>query len=428
MPEVAAQLELARGRLGARKVLQRRLARPQLLQLMLGEVPDHQPVAFETAARERCELAGNRLDQRGLAGAIGAQQSQPCAGLQSKLQVLEDRTARVAQRGVLQREQRRRRAPGRRDLEIEWRIHVRGCHALEPVERLETALRLPGLAGLGAEAGDETTDVGDLALLTLEHRLLHGEPSGALLFERRVVARIKNELSCLDVRDVRDAGIEEVAIVRYHEQGAAIGREPALEPHHGIEVQVVGGFVEQQQVGAAQQRVAQVEPHAPAAGEVRHRPLQVGRREAEPVQHRRSARPGGIAVDGLQASVCLGEAVAVVGVAGGGDRPLDVPQFDVAVEHELDRGLRQRGRFLADGRDVPVARHHALAGFRVQFTAQQREQARLAAAVRADHAHAPAGVQLQVRMLDQAPGAAGERQLPKLDQFLRRIGSGGRAF
>jgi len=37
-------------------------------------------------------------------------------------------------------------------------------------------------------------------------------------------------------------------------------------------------------------------------------------------------------------------------------------------------------------------------------------------------------VQLQVRMLDQAPGAAGERKLPKLDQFLRRIGSGGRAF
>ncbi len=212
--EVSAQLEFAGGGLRAREVLQRRLVGSQLLELVLREIADHEPVACEASSRERRQFTGDGLDQRRLACAVGAEQPEACARLQCELQVLDDRRpARITERRVLERQQRRRRAFGWRDLEVERRIDVCRGDALQAIERLEAALRLPCLAGLGTEARDEPVDVGDLALLALEHRLLDGQSCRALLLERRVVARVEREPAPLDVRDVRYAGVEEVPVV-----------------------------------------------------------------------------------------------------------------------------------------------------------------------------------------------------------------------
>ncbi len=113
--------------------------------------------------------------------------------------------------------------------------------------------------------------------------------------------------------------------------------------------------------------------------------------------------------------VGLGEPVAVVRMGGVGDGPFHGAQLVIAVEHELDGGLRQWRGLLAHGGDAPVTWHQAVACLGVQVAAQQREQARLAAAVRADHADPPAGMDLQVGFLDQAAGAAGEGELAQLD-------------
>ena len=71
--------------------------------------------------------------------------------------------------------------------------------------------------------------------------------------------------------DAVDDAVEEIAVVRDEQQRAGIAREPVLEPQHGIEVEVVGGLVEQQEVRAAHQRLREIEPHPPAAGESRDR-------------------------------------------------------------------------------------------------------------------------------------------------------------
>ena len=224
---------------------------------------------------------------------------------------------------------------------------MRGGDALQPVERLEAALRLARLARLGAEALDEARHVRDLALLLLEHRLLHGEPRGALRLERGVVAGVEREHAALEVGDVRDAAVEEVAVVRDQQQRAAVAREPALEPDHGVEVEVVGGFVEQQQVGPAHQRLRQVQAHAPAAREIGDGSFEVRRLEAEPREQRGCARPGAVAVDRFEPDVQFRKRAAIVRCVGGGDRPLDAPQFLVAVEHELDRRPAARAAFPA---------------------------------------------------------------------------------
>jgi hypothetical protein len=86
-------------------------------------------------------------------------------------------------------------------------------------------------------------------------------------------------------------------------------------------------------------------------------------------------------------------------------------KLGVAAEHELDRGVGQRGRFLRDAGDPDATRQIdvALVGFHL---AQDRgEQAGLAAAVAPDHAHAPAGVQGQVDVGQQQAFAAAQGEI-----------------
>jgi hypothetical protein len=113
----------------------------------------------------------------------------------------------------------------------------------------------------------------------------------------------------------------------------------------------------------------------------------------------------------------LGEAVAVGRALGLRHLALHCTQRRVAIEDMLDGRPRQRWRLLAHSGDAPVARNRAVAGFRVQLVLEQREQARLAGAVGADQSHAPAGMQLQVRLLDEAARTTRERQSSEQDQW-----------
>ena len=90
--------------------------------------------------------------------------------------------------------------------------------------------------------------------------------------------------------------------------------------------------------------------------------------------------------------------------------------------------LGERRRLLRDRGDAPVPWHVAVAGFRVQLAAQQREEARLAAAVRPDEADAPARMDLERRVLDQSARTAGEGQVLELNHAADVCASGGRAF
>ena len=191
---------------------------------------------------------------------------------------------------------------------------------------------------------------------------------------------------------------------------------------------MIGRLVEQQQVGAAHQRLCEIEAHPPAAGEIRDRPCEVSGRETQAREQARCARRRRVAVHGLDAGMRRGDGEPVVRLLGRAQRRLDGPQLGVAVQHELERSLR-RGRCLLRHRcDAPVSRHAAVAGFGRKLAPQQREQARLAAAVRPDHADTPAGMELQRRVLDQSARAAGKAQVLELNHAAGVCASGGRAF
>ena len=74
--------------------------------------------------------------------------------------------------------------------------------------------------------------------------------------------------AAVELEDPAGDVVEEVAIVGDGDDGALVLGEVALEPRDRLGVEVVGGLVEQQQVGRAEQQPAQRDAAALAAGEL----------------------------------------------------------------------------------------------------------------------------------------------------------------
>ena len=194
--------------------------------------------------------------------------------------VVDDLVIGVAGRGSFDGQQRVGQGGRLAEGEMEGRVDVGGGDHFHAFERLDPALRLAGLGRLGLEALDEARQVGDFALLGFVGRLLGGEAGGAGAFVVAVAAAGQRQALEVDGDDLADHGVEEVAVVRDQQQRRRRVLEPVFQPEDGVEVEVVGRLVEQQQVGAAREGAGEVEADAPAAGEFGDRTLKVGVGEA----------------------------------------------------------------------------------------------------------------------------------------------------
>ena len=259
----------------------------------------------------------------------------------------------IAQRHVLELHETLRGDRHRRERELERAVGVRGGDPLHALERLDPALRLLRLRRLGPEAVDERLQVGDLPLLLHVGRLLQRELLRALALELRIVAGVGLQLPRVEMDDPVDHAVEKIAVVRDEQQRSGIAREPVLEPQHGVEVEVVGGLVEEQEVRAAHQGLREIEPHSPAAGESGDRIL-VGRcRESEPREQRRGARTRRVAADFVVAVMKVRERLALSGRIGrgsrlgGGERALDLAELAISILDEFDRRRRPSRAFPA---------------------------------------------------------------------------------
>jgi hypothetical protein len=167
-------------------------------------------------------------------------------------------------------------------------------------------------------------------------------------------------------------------------------------------VEVVGGLVQQQQLGLGEQAGGQRHPHAPAAGELRHRAGQVGLAEAEAGEDLGGAggRPVGVDVD-----------QAVVDVAhllgrGGFEPAQQAGALDVGLEHGVQQRHRRRRVLLVDGADPRLARERDLARAGDELALDEPEEGGLADAVAADEADLGVLGQGDARLVEEpaAPG------------------------
>ena len=253
------------------------------------------------------------------------------------------------------------------------RLHAR--------QRLDAALRLRGLGGLGLEALDERLDVAALVVLLLPELQIEALLLAARFLELVVAACVEGELALAEVQNGPDRAIEKLAVVADDQHGVRIVGQILLQPECTFQVEVVGGLVEQQQIGLGEQHRAECDAHAPTAGELGTGAALGGIVEAEAGQDAGGARWSGVRTDVGQALVDQGDALGIV-------RGLGFLEETVALrvggQHEFDQAVGAARRLLGHPADAHCARQADAAVVGMQLAGDQLEQRGLARAVATD--------------------------------------------
>ena len=119
---------------------------------------------------------------------------------------------------------------------------------LHTLQHFDTALRLLCFGGFSTETIDIALQMRHTLLLAFVHGLLLREAGRTLDFKRAVVAGVLEHGLLFDMDNFIHHRIEEVAVVGDQNQRALIAFQPSFQPDHRVEIEVVGRFIEQQQV------------------------------------------------------------------------------------------------------------------------------------------------------------------------------------
>ena len=210
---------------------------------------------------------------------------------------------------------------------------------------------------------------------------------------RAVVATERGQPPVAELPDARHRRVEEGAVVGGDQERARASPEVLLEPFEGVEVEVVGGLVEQQQVRVGDDQAGQRRPRLLAARQRGRwlRPLVA--REAEPGQRGLDPQVEGVPAEDL-------ELVEELGIGGLGDpavaleagqrlgHPVEVrgtcPDGGPQVGRGHERLVEVRLLGEQPERQAALAVHLAAVG--LVASGGEPQERRLAGAVRADEA------------------------------------------
>ena len=260
---------------------------------------------------------------------------------------------------------------------------------------------------------DELLQVRALFLLFGPGGLLQGQLLGAQFFKGAVAAAVAGELAVFDVqRGLRD-GVQKVAVVADDDERAGVARQPSFQPHQRVQVQVVGGFVQQQQIRRGHERARQLQPHAPAARKAVDGLLQLAGFEAQPEDERLRARRGVVRAGVLQIGMQLGDGHAFACRFGLRQLGAQACQAFIARQHKGGGRFAGFGHVLRHLRDAPVGGHGKVAPVFMQRAAQQRKQGGFARAIAAHQGHFFAGVNGGAGSVEQHFGATAQSQVLK---------------
>jgi hypothetical protein len=197
------------------------------------------------------------FEQRRLAAAVGADQADLVAAQHGGREVVDQQLVPEAHADVTQLgDDLARRQPGVQ-LQPHLPEHVAPRRALlaqlqQPRHAADAACapRLHALAHPHLFLRQQLVGTRRAAGFSLQLAQLGG-------LEGREVARVAAQHGAVELDDARGHGVDEGAVVRHQHQRAAPLAQQALQPLDGIDVEVVGRLVEQQQLGRGDQRARQ---------------------------------------------------------------------------------------------------------------------------------------------------------------------------
>jgi hypothetical protein len=146
--------------------------RPQLLELVLGEVADGQSLSGSIRPASGGNTPASSLIRVDLPAPLRPSRPSRLPGFITSLTPFQHRLIAITRRDLFKGQQGIGQALRWGKLEIKRRIDMGSGDALHPFQRFDPTLRLPGLGGLGAEAGDEAFQMSDFPLLLVIRRLL----------------------------------------------------------------------------------------------------------------------------------------------------------------------------------------------------------------------------------------------------------------
>ena len=133
----------------------------------------------------------------------------------------------------------------------------------------------------------------------------------ACLFKGRVRTGVAAQHAAVELDDAAGHGVDEGAVVGDEDQRATPILQQVLQPLDGVQVEVVGGLVEQEHIGLGHQGLCQGHPLAGTAGQPGHRGIGL---EVQALQGFLHAGFPGPSVQSLDAMVQLIQGVVEVGL------------------------------------------------------------------------------------------------------------------
>src|SRR5687767_13025978 len=208
-------------------------------------VPEPQLAGLGLTHSDEC------FQQRRLSRSIGSKQSETLAAANLSGQILDEISPRDADGNALCN-YGLIASPA---LRLEPQAHDtfrsgRRTQTREPREKLASALGLLRVLAGNVAANVILTTL-DLPALLVERVLLRVTPLLPLLDERLVSCRVRYSRICLEVQHVIDYARQKRTILAHDEKSLVAFVDEPLEPRDGIEVEMIGGLVEQQYLGAA---------------------------------------------------------------------------------------------------------------------------------------------------------------------------------
>ena len=133
-----------------------------------------------------------------------------------------------------------------------------------------TAGRLLGLGSVGGETGDELLEFLDLFLFLLVGFLHLPDHQLAGLIPEIIVAGIELDLTVVDVRDIGTYLVQEIPVMGDNDDCIFEVDQELLQPGDGVQVQMVGRLIQQQDIGVAEQGPGQQDLDLLGAGQFAH--------------------------------------------------------------------------------------------------------------------------------------------------------------
>eukprot|EP00906_Rhabdomonas_costata_P020127 RCo029247 len=269
-PQLCTQRGFVRGGVLRLHKLQRGHLQVELVDVVLRKRGDADLSVANHSPRDGLQLPAHDVQEGRLPRAVGSNQSQAGVVVQADVDVPEQRPGlgpRVPKGDVddLQVWRGHRLGLGQRELKVG--VLHRGGDEFQAGDGLHAALRHLRPFGVVPPAVHEGLHVLALLLLRIQAAGLVLQVLTAGALEGVVVPPVVGQPEVMQVDDVRGDAVEEGAAVRDHDQGLLPVQQGVLQPQHSVEVQVVGGLIQEQNVWANEQGTGQADSHPPPPAE-----------------------------------------------------------------------------------------------------------------------------------------------------------------